>query len=851
MAPVDDRVRAELELLRNMQFANMSPEDYLGWQEKVDDINDQYNIAKAKGDSDKYAKALGESIAKALPAIVKSTQAAIVAFEKGDAISGTAAIMDICAAAAPVIAAMLDATGPEGMLVGALFSVIGQILSFFGPKQPSLMDQIADLMKELNTEEQLKDLDAIHLANKERDASLTSIYLELAEHTQLSLLVRDADKAEFEDLAHLAGKRIIVARGSAAAVNAKIRYPNCTMQFIDEVARGVRSGRDQILANLIAGKQADAVYDLDITNQSRSKKVGGLAMADVHQSPSKPEPSILELPLLTENDADEYQKRLIALNIGVRRSSAKADFAEFKTWEVAAWLRLTEKQVYPRWPEVLGVWCQTFSEIVDSNTKFNCLIDPDIVQQKVRYLHQDNKDCPLDLATRKTIHDLLVEVQGLAQDLRRETEACYTVALEVLQSVTPVAQDWGLFAHIGTNQSIYFMKGRSKFDSWKDKSDSYYCQFMALVPAPASNQGGSGPSPQYDFKPRHHLLLQKESAIGHGWLEHRKVHYDTFDLDDGDIIRDRPQFQDICAAQNGDHLDCWAVPGGRDGVESWTMDKDYKFTQKDNGWHKIDKASVENVSAVYLTLDCMVEGDPDCDAIEPGSDWFMPGSANYTALVYAGLRASSDFYVLGVNGGHYVASPYPAYTAVVADSHYLWIFTPGGFACATHASIIKCIQDGGQASTVRWMFHALPSNMMGRFLTDVNHNPIPPDQMPMDGNGKGNYWEIDGVPRVRPMPALRGMESMSPCDDQTIFASVIYREASSEPRGYADPTPVCWIAQDIRKMYVTSYTIDVARQALVVREPWTPIGGQALKVQKLTVPCWSLFSSLKLRLQTA
>ena len=179
MSAQDELVDAELTLLHTMLLSQVKPEDHAQWQEKIDDIRDQYQEARRiEGDANataaqrKYAKEVGDSIAKGLPLMTKGLQTAITAFSKGDAITGSAAIMDICAAAAPIIGAIFSSTGPEGMLVGAIFSVIGQILALFMPKQPSMVDQINDLLKTFNTEEQLQKLGAIHLALEEYDLNL-------------------------------------------------------------------------------------------------------------------------------------------------------------------------------------------------------------------------------------------------------------------------------------------------------------------------------------------------------------------------------------------------------------------------------------------------------------------------------------------------------------------------------------------------------------------------------------------------------------------------------------------------------------------------------------------------------
>jgi ABC-type amino acid transport substrate-binding protein len=102
-----------------------------------------------------------------------------------------------------------------------------------------------------------------------------------------SLLVRASDKAAFDNYATLSGKKIVVTRNSTADIDAKKRYPRCTIQYVDEVAKDAVDAQVHIAKELIANHQADAFGEGDVSNQylldQYSKEVaGGLALADVH-----------------------------------------------------------------------------------------------------------------------------------------------------------------------------------------------------------------------------------------------------------------------------------------------------------------------------------------------------------------------------------------------------------------------------------------------------------------------------------------------------------------------------------------------------------------------------------------
>lgn len=834
MSAIDDAVHAQLQMLARMQLDGMEPEAALEWKNKINLLKTQYDAARRKEKDDKstaaekkYAKDLGDSIAKGLPLIVKGLQAAISAFDKGDTVTGSAAIMDICAAAAPIIGALAGATGPEGALVGSFFSVIGQILSFFAPKQASLKDQIQSMLKELDAEEQLQGLGAVSLSNEVLDRELTANAGNLANYSQLSLLIRTPEKAEFDDWRGLSGKRIVVDRGSRADAAAHARYPECTILFVDEVARNQSNPREYVVTTLIANHQADAFFGINANNSDLRDQHAGTAIADIHQDGDQ-RLAILELPLLTEDDADEFETRMKALNFSIWRAKAKADHGVFKTWEVAAWLKMESKQSNPKWPEVLGVWCRTYHDIVNTNIKFNCLVDLPMVKKLVRYTHDKDGSCPLPRHRKDAIRSLLTDLLGLAMDLRSECVSFSEVVLEVLDAVTPAAQAWGWFAILGTNNGLFFTS-RAVSMNWSNKSDTNYYHRMTVF-APESNHGSSGsPQPEFELKPRYHCLLLKSNGgdypSTHSWLDHLLVRPDTLSIVDSRLIRDQPMFFDICAAQRAGSIDCWAIPGGRDGIERWSLNKAGDFQPGPGGFIRVDGSKLETVRALYPTLASPVEGDPDSGSIEPRSAWLDPAEATYSALLYAGLRASRDIYVHRLNDGYRVPSPWSDYIGIAVDRHYVWVFSHWGIACATHASIIACVLK--KRTSPRWMEYSIPAAMLGRYPYFDEHHVRQEDR---DG------WAELGNPTT-----MKGLLSLSPCADGTMLASVVYRGFGS----HANPWTGQWTAFDDPRIYTTHYTIDVAGQSLQIVEPWTRIDGQAYQVQKMPIPCWSLMASLR------
>lgn len=102
-----------------------------------------------------------------------------------------------------------------------------------------------------------------------------------------SLLVHTAEQLVFDHHASLVGKKIVVTRGSTADIDAQTRYPDCTLQYVDEVAMGQQDPQEFVVKTLLAERKVDAFGEGDVSNQYLrdvyGKDVeGGLVLADIH-----------------------------------------------------------------------------------------------------------------------------------------------------------------------------------------------------------------------------------------------------------------------------------------------------------------------------------------------------------------------------------------------------------------------------------------------------------------------------------------------------------------------------------------------------------------------------------------
>lgn len=69
---------------------------------------------------------------------------------------------------------------------------------------------------------------------------------------------------------------------------------------------------------------------------------------------------------------------------------------------------------------------------------------------------------------------------------------------------------------------------------------------------------------------------------------------------------------------------------------------------------------------------------------------------------YGTLTDSKNIFVaLDDKALGYVPIPMDAYSGIAVDPYFLWMYGPGGFACATHASVMSCINK--KLAVPRWL----------------------------------------------------------------------------------------------------------------------------------------------------
>lgn len=666
------------------------------WIQLKHDYKQALVIEKDNRASDRQreqAKKVCESLAKGLPEMTRATISAADAFKRGDPISGSASVMNICAAAAPILGTTLGlisaigaAGGPAGALVGALFSVIGQILMIFGPKTESMYDKIEKLLTDLKQQDKLENIETAHTLVLNHARALRA-----ATKTLVLNMRQDASD------------------------------PNYT-------------------ANL--GKAIDAF-------------------------------------------------RIVVADQNPVEGNTLHGFTS-----IMSWLKSPEAQDLDRWPEVLGVWCKSYTDFVTST------------QTVVMFAHSSEL---WDKARNAgpTVTEKLNNLLSLVAARQDEYAACHTQAFQDLQKITPVARNRGLFFILDGNDVFV---GTGKAVIAKSKWNHVYgnTRRMSLAQSKLDILQGNL-NPTYDL-----WTLEQEhynagepgkpyKALLHIKLESRKMA--TAKANEGAhhkiVWNDANLYKDIWAIPSPDNISNYYVyctlspeleqpaalqlhevtPNGKEpGWESFTRINWLPDT-------KFRSPQIRVITPPPMTL----LDDPDRDSMP---EMLLGGVEHYNSIFYGMLEAgdpqhpgksASEIYVDRANERCFIRAPWDSYSGIAVDPYMLWVYNATGFTCATHASVMASIKSNGA---------------------------VPPRWYKLEA--KGGF-----------IPSDAKLINFYPCEDDTLFFTT-----------------------DKKNLFTAVYRADHKTQTIHIEAP-TKFSGyrdDIKEVQKLPIPCWEVFQSLKMDL---
>ncbi|MBW3500818.1 hypothetical protein [Janthinobacterium sp. NKUCC08_JDC] len=529
---------------------------------------------------------------------------------------------------------------------------------------------------------------------------------------------------------------------------------------------------------------------------------------------------ILPTPLNTVENRVKVHKCLDSCIISINNAFTIISVL-YDKWMTAEWLKDEKTQDLEKWPEILGVFCRTYADALLAHVLLESLVDHEMVGRQLEQASIRNPDYKNTPHEYDAIYDRLIRLEADMEALPKLWNDGNTQMLECLKAIEPVARDRGLFAHLGTNMSknLYAATGGSvtRTGEWKPFQIGYGNRGRRFALTMPKTEAGS-------LKPRYHLFFcQHWSASDNGDMEHGWLDPTTLEVSDMKEV-------------SGDKFhDVWALPSPDDSRASFVYTARNEGRQgsiklhqlndsgelKAGNWQPATKAGVVNVRAITHPPATLPD-DPDGAAMLPA---LLQGTDHYNSIMYGALAASGELYVDQSNTRCYVPAPWGSYTGIDVDPYYVWVFGPMGLACATHASVISCIR--GIIKSPRWISH-IPEALIG----DTHTHP-------------GKTWRDRYTQARIPYPPLIGIQSLSPCKDGTLFASITTRTVTAVQHG----GEVAYIATDTPALYTALYSINIKDGRLNVG-PWSklPGGPQAQQVQKMAIPCWSLFASLKAQL---
>jgi hypothetical protein len=311
--------------------------------------------------------------------------------------------------------------------------------------------------------------------------------------------------------------------------------------------------------------------------------------------------------------------------------------------------------------------------------------------------------------------------------------------LRIVKAVWPAAQERGMYVHVGywqqgaeTKNILYTASGTgSKGDiKWiyKRPYGHNWLQIWGLDSISIINAEKDSFTPKYQV-----FTCESDNRIGLYTLDSVK---NTIS-DRTEVIKPRPgeKFLDVSAMELIDPRSGWRgsdatklpkayvtlviennkktdkAPGNilvdpnvedKNYVNLYVIDEDNKSTRVDwqrsvAGW-PAGNVLAKDLRSLYLPATTL-RGDPDADAMVDKQPYLGSGllAQNPTIfLSYAGVRGDNKIHVVVSNDilPHTVEGPefWTSFNGIEVNQHHLWVFGKDGIACATHASIIKCLQ---------------------------------------------------------------------------------------------------------------------------------------------------------------
>ena len=376
---------------------------------------------------------------------------------------------------------------------------------------------------------------------------------------------------------------------------------------------------------------------------------------------------LLKQPLTSHADFREFYKALEETRIVLKDFNPHSSVAMFNTWTVISYLKNDANQGVAKWPEVLGVCCQTYSDLVSATMTIPLLAYNDDMRQRLADVDPSNTKSALSSEDRRILETSLLNLQAYTDVRKKEYTSCNATMLGSLKALTPAARDRGLYFLRADDNYLYGATGRKQMrdGAWRRLGVSGgNLQDRASVTVPKDAAGS--------LRPRYHLFVCKAWLGGtlevtHAWLDPSLNTTDEVNVFNQrfDDVWSLPAPKDKKPRGEGASFVYAAHDGGGSGsVQLFELDGN---NLTPGNWQPATKSGVTTVRAVTHPPFTLAD-DPDEGGLPPGS-LLMGGVDHYNSIVYGALHSSPDIYLDQSNTRCYVPSPWRSYTGIEVDPY--------------------------------------------------------------------------------------------------------------------------------------------------------------------------------------
>ena len=464
---------------------------------------------------------------------------------------------------------------------------------------------------------------------------------------------------------------------------------------------------------------------------------------------------------------------------------------------VMNWLNEPKNQTLDLWPSILSAACQAWADLMTATLTLLSFAHTDEVQRQYDRANQLPDSDKADF--RRALLELRAEVIARLVML----DAKNGIIREILPQLLPAVQNRGMFWMIGTNSRLYAGTQIKQGDfpplggAWKNIS----------VASPKKEIGL--PRPTY-FK----IGLEYWATPGYDRTYISQIKHPYKDRDSKPLVNEKGEdypalhaLSDVCVEAGDQQNNLWFYTAKGNVITGYEVNTETGMDKaRPTSYSLTLKADVKSVRVLH---------NPDVLLDDPDN---TKGILTDAYCVYGGLvRENSEIYADISGHSGYVPSPWTGYDGLGVDRHYLWVFGSGGVACATHASIKRCLK--GEIREPRWLQH---------WPTQILYTK--------------KYFEDEKKVVGEHRRPLLGLVDVCPCDDGTFVAALYVRSVIRN-----DPTEFnsqeYYSFTDSHGLYTAAYQTDLKKKTIAV--DWTKIeGSDAVRVHKLPVYCWSQFERL-------